>query len=179
MASQAARLAGRGAFTAAAVAVVAGGTASMAFAHEAPTVHQAQSAGHEVQGKLTDGAHQFTEASKKVDADSLKSHGSDLKHQGSDVASSLKSSASSSVLADMATDGGHALSNTKNDLEHARYNWTAASKDGLTPHEMSDQFGLMGDDVQHALDNGRNDVGHWTAKAASQAPTQSSLLSFG
>ncbi|NYD36673.1 hypothetical protein [Actinomycetospora corticicola] len=183
MASQAARLAGRGAFTAAAVAVVAGGTASMAFAHEAPTAHQVQSAGHEVQGTLTDGAHQFSEGAQKVrssvDADSLRSHGADLKHQGSDVASSLKSKASSSVLADMATDGGHALSNTKNDLEHARYNWTAAAKDGLTPQEASDQFGLMGDDVAHAVDNGRNDVSHWSSKLSSSVPAGASLLSFG
>ncbi|WP_018334941.1 hypothetical protein [Actinomycetospora chiangmaiensis] len=180
MASQAARLASRGAFTAAAVAVVAGGTASMAFAHEAPSVPQAQSAGHEVQGKLTDGAHQFSGASQQIrssaDAGSLQSHGADLQHRSSDVASSLKSKASSSVVADMATDGGHALSNTKNDLTHARDNWTAAAKDGLTAHEASDQFGLMGNDVQHAVDNGRNDLQHWGAKASSSAP---SVLSFG
>ncbi|MCD2190356.1 hypothetical protein [Actinomycetospora soli] len=177
MASQAARLAGRGAFTAAAVAVVAGGTASMAFAHEAPTAHQLQSAGHsaghELQGRLADGAHQLGKASHEVRS------GSDLQHRASDVASSLKDSASSSVLADMATDGGHALSNTKNDLEHARYNWTTAAHDGLTADEASEQIGLMGDDVQHALDNGRNDVQHWTSKLSSSAPEQLSVLSFG
>ncbi|WP_433799476.1 hypothetical protein [Actinomycetospora sp. CA-084318] len=179
MASQAARLAGRGAFTAAAVAVVAGGTASMAFAHEAPTAHELQSAGHsaaqQIQGKITDGAHQVSEASTKVRSGS----GADLAHRASDVASSLKEQASSSVLADMATDGGHALSNTTNDLEHARYNWTTAAQDGLTADEASEQFGLMGDDVQHALDNGRNDIQHWGGKLSSSAPAQLSLLSFG
>ena len=161
VASHATRLAGRGAFTAAAALALTGGTASLAFAQEAP-----QLPAHEVQS----GAHQLADAG----------HVTDLQHESSDVASSLKDKASSSVVADIVTDGGHALSNTKNDLTHAKDNVSAAAQDGLTPDEASEQLGLVGDDVSHAVDNGKNDLQHWGGKLASSAPSElPSVLSFG
>ncbi|MDL5156971.1 hypothetical protein [Actinomycetospora termitidis] len=174
MASQAARIAGRGAFTAAAVMAVAGGTASMAFAHEAPSP---QSMGHEVAHQVTEGAHKVSDASKKVStekisADSVKGHGEKLQHHAKDVSESLKKSAPSAEslpelpVADMVKDLGHAGDNAKNDIAHAQHNWTAAVKDGLTADEAREQVGLMGDDVQHAVSNGKADVQHWAAKAA-------------
>ena len=167
VASHATRLAGRGAFTAAAALALTGGTASLAFAHEAP-----QLPAHDLQS----GAHQLSDVAEKADTH----HAQDVKHQASDVASSLKSKASSSVVADIVTDGGHALSNTKNDLTHAKDNVSAAAQDGLTPDEASEQLGLVGDDVSHAVDNGKNDAKHWGGKLASSAPSElPSVLSFG
>ncbi|MEJ2868642.1 hypothetical protein WCD74_12795 [Actinomycetospora sp. OC33-EN08] len=177
MASQAARLAGRGAFTAAAVMAVAGGTASMAFAQEAPTAH-------EVQGTLADGAHELSHGAQKLDTDSVKGHGEKLRHEAKDVAASLKESAPSSSLeklpvADMVADTGHAVDHAKNDATHAKHNWSAAAQDGLTADEVREQVGLMGDDVAHAADNGRNDLAHWGGKLSSAAPAGlDSVLSF-
>lgn len=165
VASHASRLAGRGAFTAAAALALTGGTASLAFAHEAPQlpVHDLQS-----------GAHQL------ADAGSVTGHAKDLQHRSSDVASSLKSKAGSSLPADMVADAGHALGNTKNDLTHAEDNVSAAAQDGLTPDEVSEQLGLVGDDVSHAVDNGRNDLQHWGSTLSSSAPSElPSVLSFG
>lgn len=159
VASHASRLAGRGAFTAAAALALTGGTASLASAHEAP---------------------QLPAHDQLADAGSVTGHAKDLQHEASDVASSLKSEASSSVVADIVTDGGHALSNTKNDLTHAEDNVSAAAQDGLTPDEASEQLGLVGDDVSHAVDNGRNDLQHWGSKLSSSAPSElPSVLSFG
>lgn len=169
VASHATRLAGRGAFTAAAALALTGGTASLAFAQEAP-----QLPAHEVQDTVTDGAQQLS------DSGSVTGHAKDLQHEATDVASSLKEKASSSVVADIVTDGGHALSNTKNDLTHAKDNFSAAAQDGLTPDEASEQLGLVGDDVSHAVDNGKNDLQHWGGKLASSAPSElPSVLSFG
>ena len=159
VASHATRLAGRGAFTAAAALALTGGTASLAFAHEAP---------------------QLPAHDQLADAGSVTEHAKGLQHEASDVASSLKSEASSSVVADIVTDGGHALSNTENDLTHAKDNVSAAVQDGLTPDEASEQLGLVGDDVSHAVDNGRNDLQHWGSTLASSAPSElPSVLSFG
>ncbi|MFC5061411.1 hypothetical protein [Actinomycetospora atypica] len=161
MASHAARLAGRGAFTAAAALALTGGTASLAFAHEAP-----QLPAHDLQS----GAHQLADAG----------HVTDLQHRSSDVASSLKEKASSSLPADVVADAGHAVSNTRNDLTHAKDNWSAAAEDGLTADEAGEQLGLMGDDVTHAVDNGKNDLQHWGSKLSSSAPSElPSVLSFG
>lgn len=182
VASHASRLAGRGAFTAAAALALTGGTASLAFAHEAP-----QLPAHDLQS----GAHQLSDSAKKVDADSATGHAKDLQHKSSDVtsslkgkssdaASTLKSKASSSVVADMVADGGHAMSNTKNDLTHAKDNVSAAAQGGLTADEAGEQLGLVGDDVSHAVDNGKNDAKHWGGKLASSAPSElPSVLSFG
>lgn len=175
VASHATRLAGRGAFTAAAALALTGGTASLAFAHEAP-----QLPAHELQSSVTDGAHQFSDAAEKVDTHAAASHGQDVRHHASDVSSTLTSKASSSVVADIVTDGGHTLSNTKNDLTHAKDNVSAAAQDGLTPEEAGEQLGLVGDDVSHAVDNGKNDLQHYGSKLSSSAPSGlPGVLSFG
>jgi hypothetical protein len=176
--SHAARLAGRGALTAAAALALAGGTASLAFASEAPSVPTT----HEIQGSLTDGAHHVQDA-----AGSAKGHAADLHHKASDTASTLKDKAPSSLptalpttlpVSDMKADAGHAVSNTKNDIQHAATNWTAAAKGGLTPAEGAAQTKLVANDVQHAVDNGKNDVTHWAGAATENAPELPSVLSF-
>ncbi len=61
-------------------------------------------------------------------------------------------------VSDMKADAGHAVSNTKNDIQHAATNWTAAAKGGLTPAEGAAQTRRVANDVQHAVDNGKNDA---------------------
>ena len=68
--SHAARLAGRGALTAAAALALTGGTASLAFASEAPSVPTT----HEIQGSLTDGAHQLQDAAKSSPVSHVSAH---------------------------------------------------------------------------------------------------------
>jgi hypothetical protein len=132
--SHVARLAGRGALTAAAALALTGGTASIAFAAEAPSVPTT----HDVAGHAQDGAHELQGAAKKA------------------------SLPTSLPISDVKTDGQHFASNTKNDAQHAATNWAGAAKGGITPSEASHQFGLMANDVQHAADNGKADLGHWS-----------------
>ncbi|HEY2224545.1 hypothetical protein [Actinomycetospora sp.] len=197
--SHAARLAGKGAFTAAAALALTGGTASLAFASEAPSVPTT----HEIQGSLTDGAHHLQDAAKSsplsqashVSAHSMTAsvtnHGTDLQHKAADAASTLKDKAPTSLptelptklpttlpASDMKTDAGHMVSNTENDVSHAATNWSGAMKDGLTPTEGAKQVTLMSNDVQHAVDNGKNDVTHWSGAASENAPELPSMLSF-
>lgn len=134
--SHAARLAGRGALTAAAALALAGGTASMAFASQVPSVPTTQ----DIQGHAKDGAHELQNASNK--------------------ASLPSSSKASDATSAMKADGQHFASNTKNDAQHAATNWAGAAKGGVTPSEASDQFGLMSNDVTHAADNGKADLTH-------------------
>ncbi|HEY2195068.1 MAG TPA: hypothetical protein VGH76_22600 [Actinomycetospora sp.] len=199
--SHAARLAGRGAFTAAAALALAGGTASLAFASEAPHAPTA----HDVAEHVTDGTHKVQDAaaaspSSKVShvsahdvPDSMKSHPGDAKSGASHAASTLKSQAPSlpshapsSVpqaptqlpISGMAGDTGHALSNAAVDAQHAHTNWAAATKDGLTSHEAGDQLGLMKTDVEHAAGNGKADLTHWGSALGGSAPQLNSVLSF-
>jgi hypothetical protein len=198
--SHAARLAGRGAFTAAAALALTGGTASLAFASEAPSAPTT----HEIQGQLTDGAHGLQDAAEAsplsevshVSAHSMtssaKSHGTDLQHKASDAASTLKDKAPSTELptelptklpttlpiSDMKTDAGHVASNTVHDAQHAATNWSGATKGGLTPAEGAKQVTLMSNDVAHAVDNGKNDMTHPTSAATENAPELPSILSF-
>ena len=60
--SHVARLAGRGALTAAAALALTGGTASMAFAAEAPSVPTTQ----DIQSHATSGTHELQSAAKKA-----------------------------------------------------------------------------------------------------------------
>jgi hypothetical protein len=99
--SHAARLAGRGALTAAAALALTGGTASMAFASQVPSVPTTQ----DIQGHAKSGAHELQTAAKKAS----------LPH------SSKASDAASAVKA----DGRHFASNTKNDAQHAADNGEA------------------------------------------------------
>jgi hypothetical protein len=196
--SHAARLAGRGAFTAAAALALTGGTASLAFASEAPSVPTT----HEIQGSVTHGAHDLQDAAKASPlsevshvpahsmAGSAKSHGADLQHKASDAASTLKDKAPSLPTelptklpttlptSDMKADAGHTASNTVNDVSHAATNWSGAMKGGLTPTEGAKQVSLTSTDVEHAVDNGKNDATHWTGAATENAPELPSMLSF-
>lgn len=215
--SHAARLAGRGAFTAAATLALAGGTASLAFATEAPSTPHVDtaSASHQVQDKAADGQHQVqdkaaagqekvtdlasslpTSLPSGLSADSVTSHAPDvqekvsgLQGKASDVEKKVSAAAApvSSKLpvsvptADMVTDAGHAVSNTKNDVEHAQYNLSGAMKEGMTPASALHQTDLVTDDVQHAVDNGKNDAMHWTSSATKNVKTPAqlgSVLSF-
>jgi|tagenome__1003787_1003787.scaffolds.fasta_scaffold18814149_1 hypothetical protein len=142
--SHVARLAGRGALTAAAALALTGGTASMAFAAEAPSVPTT----HDIAGHAQDGAHELQGAAKKASLPSP-----------SEAKSKLPTSL---PISDVKTDGQHFASNTKTDAQHAATNWAAAAKGGITPSEASHQFGLMANDVQHAADNGKADFGHWS-----------------
>ena len=166
--SHAARLAGRGAFTAAAALALAGGTASLAFASTAPHAPTTQS----IKEHAGNGTHEVQDAAKsspfsKVShasahdlSSSMEQHAADAESKASSVPS-LPSAPSSLPTSDMANDTGHALSNAAVDAQHAHTNWTAAAKDGLTSDEAGEQFGLMKDDVAHAVDTGKADVSHW------------------
>lgn len=176
--SQATRLAGRGAFTAAAALALAGGTASLAFASEAPSVPTT----HAIQGQVSDGAHKLAHASPRSITDSVNSHGTDLQDKASSAASTLKDKAPKDLpVSGMKSDAGHMASNTVNDVQHAATNWSAAAKGGLTPAEGAQQVKLMANDVQHAVDNGKNDVTHSSGAATEHAPALlgTSVLSFG
>jgi hypothetical protein len=101
----AARLAGRGAFTAAAALALAGGTASLAFASEAPSVPTT----HAIQGQVTDGAHKLQDAAEASPlseashasahsmSSSVQSHGTDLQDEAGSVASTLQGKAPSAL----------------------------------------------------------------------------------
>jgi hypothetical protein len=181
--SHVARLAGRGALTAAAALALTGGTASMAFAAEAPSVPTT----HDIQGHVTDGTHDLQNATKaspsKVPTPELPAH----KVSAHDVAGSMKAhaseagsklpSASTLPISDMKTDAGHAVSNTRTDMTHASTNWAGAAKGGLTPKEASHQLGLMKNDVKHAADKGKADMTHW-GDALGGAPQVGSVPSF-
>jgi hypothetical protein len=186
--SHVARLAGRGALTAAAALALTGGTASMAFAAQAPGVPTT----HDIQGHATDGTHDLQDAAKasplsKVPTQELPTH----KVSAHDVAGSMKAHASEAgsklpstsklpttlPTSDMKTDAGHAVSNTRTDMTHAATNGAGAAKGGLTPTEASDQFVLMGNDVKHAADNGKADMTHW-GEALGGAPQVGGVPSF-
>ena len=141
--SHVARLAGRGALTAAAALALTGGTASMAFAAEAPSVPTT----HDIQGHAQSGTHELKDAAGKASLPSA-----------SDAKSMLPTTL---PISDVKTDGGHMASNAKNDAQHAATNWAGAAKGGITPSEASHQFGLMKKDAGHAADNGKADLGHW------------------
>ena len=163
--SHAARLAGRGAFTAATALALAGGTASLAFASAAPHAPTTQ----DIKEHAGNGTHEVQDAAKsspfsKVSHASAHDVSSSMKQHAADAtskASSVPSAPSSLPISDMGSDTGHALSNAATDAQHAHTNWTAAAKDGLTSDEAGEQFGLMKDDVAHAADNGKADVTHW------------------
>jgi len=138
--SHVARLAGRGALTAAAALALTGGTASMAFAAEAPSVPTT----HDIQSHAKSGTHELQDAAGKASLPS---------------ASHAKSSLPTTLpISDVKANGGHAASNTKNDAQHAAHNWADAAKGGITPSEASHQFGLMKADLGHAADNGKADM---------------------
>ena len=190
--SHVARLAGRGALTAAAALALTGGTASMAFAAQAPSVPTT----HDIQGHAADGTHDLQDAAKASPLSKAPTH----TVSAHDVAGSLKSHASEAgsklpideqapvddklpstskvpttlPISDMKTDAGHAVSNTKTDMTHAAANWAGAAKGGVTPKEASEQFGLMGNDVKHAADNGKADMTHW-GDALGSSPAGSAL----
>src|SRR4051794_32278575 len=120
--SHVARLAGRGALTAAAALALTGGTASMAFAAEAPSVPTT----HDIAGHAQDGTHELQAAAKKASLPS---------------ASEAKSKLPTTLpISDMKADLGHAADNGKADMTHAATNWAAAAKGGITPSEASHQF---------------------------------------
>jgi hypothetical protein len=154
--SHAARLAGRGALTAAAALALAGGTASLAFASEVPSVPTTQ----DIQGHAKSGTHD------------LKQHASEAKGKATDAAStlkgkseSLKGKSGSLPVSAVKADAGHAASNTKNDAQHAATNWAGAAKGGVTPSEASHQLTLMSNDVGHAADHGKADMTHLAGNA--------------
>ncbi len=84
--SHVARLAGRGALTAAAALALTGGTASMAFAAQAPSVPTT----HDIQGHAADGTHDLQDAAKASPLSKAPTH----TVSAHDVAGSLKSHAS-------------------------------------------------------------------------------------
>jgi hypothetical protein len=172
--SHAARLAGRGALTAAAALALAGGTASLAFASEVPSVPTTQDiAGHAKTG--TQDLQKAAKASKaapggsKVSAHdvsgAMKQHASQAKGKAGAAASTLEGHAKSLPVSDVKADAKHAASNTKNDAQHAAHNWAGAAKGGVTPSEASHQVGLMSNDVKHAAHHGQADTTHLTGSA--------------
>ncbi|MCD2197026.1 hypothetical protein LQ327_27005 [Actinomycetospora endophytica] len=196
--SHAARLAGRGALTAAAALALTGGTASLAFASEAPSVPTTQA----ITGHATDGAHELQSAAKAsplsdashVSAHSLtssvSSHGTDLQDKASAATSALQGKAPSSLptkpptslpVSDMKADTAAGATNTVNDIQHAATNWSAAAKGGLTPAEGATQAKLVAQDVNHAVANGQKDVASWSSSLTGHAPELpgKSVLSFG
>jgi hypothetical protein len=148
--SHAARLAGRGALTAAAALALAGGTASMAFASEVPSVPTTQDIASHAKG----GTHDLQNAQGKATAAASKAE---------DGSSAAKADATH--LAGNSKNAKHFASNTKNDAHHAAYNWAGAAKGGITPSEASHQFGLMKADATHAAHHGKADFADLAASA--------------
>jgi hypothetical protein len=185
--SHAARLAGRGALTAAAALALTGGTASLAFASEAPSVPTTQA----IQGHVSDGAHEVQDAAKAsplsevshVSAhsmtDSVKSHATDAQATASSAAATLKGKAPSLPISAMKADAGEMAGNTVQDVQHGVANWSGAMKGGLTPAEAQTQAKLVGQDVQHGIANGKAAASSWSSSLKGSAPELPSVLSFG
>ena len=186
--SHAARLAGRGALTAAAALALTGGTASLAFASEAPSVPTTQA----IQGHVSDGAHEVQDVATSsplsevshVSAhsmtDSVTSHATDVKDKASSAASTLKGKAPSSLpLSTMKSDAGDMAGDTVQDVQHGVTNWSGAMKGGLTPAEGKAQAKLVGQDVQHGIANGKAAASSWASSLKGSAPELPSVLSFG
>lgn len=156
--SHAARLAGRGAFTAAAALALAGGTASLAFASDASSLPTAQT----IQGHAEDGAQA-------------------LKDKASSAASSYEVDAPSKLpISDLKTDGEKAAGNAATDVKHAASNFSGAAKGGLTPAEGKKQASLVAQDLGHGIDHGKATATKWSSAASHSAPELPvSVLSFG
>ncbi|NMO91204.1 hypothetical protein [Actinomycetospora sp. TBRC 11914] len=170
--SHATRLAGRGAFTAAAALALAGGTASLAFASPAPHAPSTQ----DIKEHVSQGSHEVQDAAKsspfsKVShtsahdvSSSMKEHASDTQDKASHAASTLKSKAPSSL------PSAPSLS-------------SAPSFSSVPSAPSSLPISDMATDTGHALSNAGVDASHartnWAAAAKDGLTSHEASEQFG